>query len=1475
MQLLKLYLLFSRRLLAQCMLLLISYAASAQLSASFVSDYSKKCSPLIVKFTNTSAGTTAGTIYNWDFGNGNTSNKKDPGAVYTTPGEFTIMLTAKDGGFTSTTKQTITVYGPPEGDFTAAPLKECLPADVVFNSTLSGDPGLVKNYYWDFGDGNTQLVYTPQTVHTYQVIQDVTISLTLTNIYGCTKTYEKKDFIKILAPIKAAFSADKTVLCNAAQPIKFIDSSSGPGTLSYRWDFGDGTTSIEKDPAHVFNKAGVFSVSLTVTSSEGCDATVTHNSFINIASFINNFSLPEQLCSTQKLHFYNTSIPQPVGTQWHVNDVVIPSIENNALEYNFTDSGTYVIKLVNDFGTCKDSISQLVRIKKSTAFNDFIITNDNKCGAPARVLFKDTTGTALKWTWDFNYDNIKMDTNAAAKSAEYIYNANGQYAVRLMIENAVGCTSTLTKTVQISGPSVNIKTENLPADCGPYSLKFSALINEGSILNYQWNFGDGNTSTLASPAHLFTLPGKYTVTLKYTSADGCVKTDTAGVKIVYKTPVSDFTAPLTTICGNTPAVFNAVPQEDGIIYYWNFGDGTTAYGGPYATHKYSKDSTFSITLITISPGGCRDTLTRTAYIKVLPPFSIISAKANTCTESRGKVIFIQDSKKAFTWKWNFGDGAILTTVANEFSVEHTYTKSGLYKVTLTTTNGACSVTDTILTPVLLKQLPVLSADKVAVCSNGQMNITIRNLEMNEALNKGVHDYTFAKGFYSDGSNYNGIIADTSAAWGNNFTGTLQNFEKNKTGIAFVLKSAFFGCADTTNSIPLDVRWSEPRYVFINNNVCFKSPAVLKDSSATNNKIISWQWNFGDSTVQSSGVSGTVAHLYNNPGSYYAALTVTDESGCKFTSASTLSDSIYVTGPKAFFNPPPVSYITLPIDVKDSTNKYQSYATEYSWDFGDGNFSSNAAPVPVYKTPGEYTIQLIVKDALNGCADTASHPISIKDFKADFTLDSSYLSPNNCPPILVKLKNTSVNYTNVKWDFGDGTPAENLEQPSHIYEKPGKFIIRLYAYGPQGLVATKTDSVTVKRPDAVITVDKKEGCIGHVPVFKASVKNAVSFTWDFGDGTVLLLSDSVVDHKYNQPGTYKPFLVLTDSNGCKSSPSLKENIVIRQDPPVTFLPDAPVICRGSAVRIIASGAVNYQWLPAPGISRLDSAATIASPLNNIIYTVKIKDDIGCTNTDSVKVTVIQPLTVSITQPAPVCLGKTTKLIANGGSFYSWINKKEDFNNPEIAEPLVKPTATTEYIVTGSDAYRCFTDTAIVTVQVLQLPSVSIAPVAEAVAGNPISLNSITGNDVIKWRWSPAERLSCNTCPSPIATPIVSSVYTVTVTDKNGCSSAADVNIKMKCEESIVMIPNAFSPNNDGVNDVFIFRGISIVKRLQIYNRSGNVIFEKTNFAAGDRSNGWDGTYRGEPQPPGTYIYFAEIECAAGFSFFKKGTLVLVK
>jgi gliding motility-associated-like protein len=430
-----------------------------------------------------------------------------------------------------------------------------------------------------------------------------------------------------------------------------------------------------------------------------------------------------------------------------------------------------------------------------------------------------------------------------------------------------------------------------------------------------------------------------------------------------------------------------------------------------------------------------------------------------------------------------------------------------------------------------------------------------------------------------------------------------------------------------------------------------------------------------------------------------------------------------------------------------------------------------------------------------------------------------------------------------------------------------------------LNGTYIDSVIVKKP-LVTTIEAGilDICRDQSVTLTSSETSLPSAIWDFGDGTLINLANSNASHKYATPGIYKPALLVKNTDGCTSSTKLTESINVRPDPIITITPAAPVLCKGNSIQLNAqvSKGINYIWTPDKSLDNAAIASPTASPLNSTTYTVKVTDDIGCSNTNSVSIFVAQPISVKVIADTPVCADKTLQMYAYGATTYKWINTVTGLSRTDIANPVLTPYASDVYTVAGYDAYNCFSDTVLLPVRVVPLPTVHASPKNTVVlAGSSVQLTATGSSDIVRWEWSPYNYLSCTNCPDPVSNVLDDITYTITVKNKEGCSVSDNVEIKTICEAERVAVPNAFTPNNDGRNDVFKISGIGMIKYLAIYDRWGIKVFERSNFIAGDRASCWDGNYRGSPLPAGTYVYIINMQCKGGNSFSQSGTVILIR
>jgi gliding motility-associated-like protein len=1455
-------------------------AVRAQLNVNFTADKTGGCSPLTVSFTNKTTGASPNAIYKWDLGNGNSSALVDPTAIYTDEKTYTVTLIVHDGNQVASKTATITVYQKPVVDFSASVLKGCVPLQVIFTGNARPGNGTISTYYWDFGDGSTQEGNSNNQPHLYNLAQKSSVSVTVTNSYGCHTSVQKKDFVETLPAIVVGFSADKTVFCKETDPVQFTNTSTGPGTLDYTWDFGDGTSTTQKDPSHAFNKKGTYTVMLNVNSSAGCTASKTQTDYLNVANYSTNFAMPARLCKGSTDTFIAANNPIADKMVWKVNGQVIAPINDSSIGYSFGSTGTYSIKLVSTFGNCPDSVTKQVQVNDVPDIRPFIADIATNCGSPATVNFKDTTPGAVKWEWSFE-SNYNSTVHSTLQAPTYVYSFNSMYTVLSKVFNAAGCSSSITQDVYIVKPHIQILYNSTSPlglrACGePLTVTFS-VANPEDMASYEWDFGDNTTSTDPSPTHTYTKVGEYYISLKYVTKDGCSDRINGPNFLTVAEPLTaDFECPNgTTVCGNSVVYFKNTStggwswwSVDGVQVNW------TSSPKQDMIWQFTTPGKHTIAL-TVEYNGCIDTIKKVDYITVLPPFAKIDSVKYTCAGDRGAVTMHYWSPDATTWTWDYGDGTKETLTTGQPSVTHTYAKSGVFMVKLTATNGQCEVSDSTWVTVLLKQYPQITGSKTTVCENEPLKYELTNLDVMNYTWYGNWPYFQVAGYnYSNGST--DVSQDFMWPYYPQYSGTIAKIQKNTEQVRVIMQDLLRGCYDTSNYIPVQVTGSSAGFEVALNNICIKDAAVFKDTSKANNSTItSWEWDFGDGQTSSHG--GTVSHTYSKPGAYNVSLKITDASGCGSSTSSSTS-LVTVTGPQAAFTPSAISVpLGAAVAFTNNTDNWGSSNTTYQWQVNGIGLSTDPSPSYTFDQPGSYTVKLTATNTITGCSTSASQVISVDNFNAGFNIAYTKITANNCPPVLVSFNNSSQNYSSIIWNFGDGTIIESVNNPTHIYEKAGRYIVTLNVTNAGGLQASYIDSVIIDQPEAVIQSSVTEACKGTTVTLNAIARNTGSFVWDFGDGSVIATTDTFATHQYSTPGLYAPVLLMQQSaGGCVGTAPLPNKINIRPDPVVTITPAQPLICKGRSVPLQASGGVTYEWLPANDLSDASIASPLASPALTSSYTVRVTDDIGCKSEGKITITVIQPVQVTISGKGGICDGETVNLTASGDgvSTYKWINDIAGLNNINIPNPVAKPVVTTTYTLTGSDAHNCFTDTTHFRIQVNPLPTVNAGPDIRAFAGEPVQLQATGSNDVVNWQWTPSTALSCTNCAAPVCTPASDSKYVVMVKNQYSCAATDTISVELLCDESRIGIPNGITPNGDGKNDVFMIKGVAIVRHLVIFNRWGQKVFERSNFNASDRSSAWNGTINAFPADTGTYVYFIEIDCPKG-SFTKKGTLTLIR
>lgn len=1590
------------RLGVVCLLLILAgNSVHAQLSTNFSSTAPTGCSPLVVHFTDQSAGNP--TSWRWDLGNGTISTLQNPTATYFNPGSYAVKLVVRNSsGADSVIKQQyVTVFPKPVVAFTADQTSGCFPHTVQFTDQSIPSSGTITSWAWDFGDGTTSTAANP--AHTYTIAGNFTVTLQVTNSNGCTALLTKQQYITITDGVTADFTNTTAGTCETTPTIQFTSTSTGPGNLSYEWSFGDGGVSALPSPSHTYTATGSYTVTLIVISPQGCRDTIQKENLISVGTLHSQFTAPDEICAGTPFTLTNTTTPAPGTVLWYFGDGTTSTDSNPTKTYS--TPGTYTIKLVNDFGGCKDSTTKDILVKPQPVA-DFTVAKNTGCQVPFTASFTSQATGTNTYQWNFGDGGVSTDANPV-----HVYTTPGSYTVVLTVTGANGCSATVTKADYIVIEIPTIQVEGFPqTGCLPLTVNPTATVTANEpVVSYQWNFGDGGTGTTATPQHTYTQPGTYDVSVTITTQSGCTQTLTIPVAVrTGRKPSANFTVNPNDVCASQPVQFTDASTGDIDQWFWQFGDGGTS-GAQNPLYQYSDTGYFNVTLVVWS-NTCPDTIRYNQIVHIKPPIARFDV-TNNC-ETKYTKRFTDRSIGAETWAWDFGDG----TTSTDQHPTHNYATTGVYTVTLTVTNGSCRH-QTSRQVRVIDEKAKFSPDQSPVCRNTLVTFSAPTIT---AANISGWQWDFGDGSPASGS---------PVASSHSYT-TAGRYK------VLLTITDLLGCVDTTSRW-IDVYGAKAGFTAAVPSSCLGSgPVTFTDQSVTDgtHPIVKWEWDFGDGTVTTT--PPPFEHVYTATGTYTVTLTVTDAFGCVDKIVKT--EAIIIAKPKAdFYSPDTVSCVGKPISfINGSTGS----ALQHTWNFGDNTGSTDINPVHAYSAVGLYTIKLLVTDQY-GCKDSLTRPdyINISLPKAGFKVSDSV---STCPPLEVVFTNTATNYRSVSWDFGDGNTSV-LDNPTHTYTSAGVFFAVQTVTGPGGCQDRFTQRIEVKGPSGSFSFAPGIGCNPLTVTFTATTRNNASFLWDFTDGTTEASIDPVITHTYTTPGDYVPRMILIDAGGCRvpivgpdtihvtglkvdfdmdanrfcnagavnfsnttvsndyitgwlwhfgdgttstdqfpqhsySTPGIysvkleavtqsgcKDSLILTDTiyvftnpvvgiqgdnsscvpaavsfaatattgnaatmnwqwdmgngqtavsatPPEQLYPNAGtytivlsatdenncratanhqltvhplpnteagpdrVVCLGTPIQLQATGAATYLWDAAPSLSCDDCPGPLANPADNMMYFVEGTSEFGCRKRDSLSVRVRKPFAMTTGPGDTLCLGETARLHAAGAELYRW-TPAATLSSAASPDPVANPVATTTYEVIGADTDNCFSDTANILVKVYPIPSVEAGADQTIAVGSSAQLQATGSADITGYQWTPAYNLSCTTCPNPVASPKNTTVYKVAVTNDGGCTSRDEMTVFVVCNNGNLFVPNTFSPDGNGVNEVFYPRGKGLlrIKAFRVFNRWGEMVFERTNFSANDAASGWDGTFKGKKLSPDVFIYTCDVICENNEILQYKGDVTLLR
>jgi len=448
---------------------------------------------LSVGFTNNSAGST---IYNWNFGDGNTDTIGNPNHTYVSPGTYIVNLIVGSGNCADTISQSITITQMPVASFT--PITNNCSLTIGFTNNSTGS----AIYNWNFGDGNTDTVQNPN--HTYLTPGTYIIKL----IVGSGACVDSITQSITIPPLAIASFTSLTNNCNLSVALTNTSTNSNV----FHWDFGDNQTSNLNSPNHTYANSGTFTISL-IAGTGNCADTITQTVTVNPTS-IAGFT-PTILNCDPSVSFTNNSLGFN-SYSWNFGDGDTSNLTNPIHTYNV--SGSYWVKFIAVSGGCNDTINQEITI------NPIPVASFAYGFTGCNFIVNFTNNSSGGSTYHWNFGDGDTSNN---QTPVHTYSTMGNYSVTLIVTNSAGCSDTIIQPVNTTIlviPDFNW----MQAPCDPNVVFTNVSTNNFSSY---WQLGDGETSTGTGVDHTYNIIGNYNVTLIINDGTPCKATITKTINV--------------------------------------------------------------------------------------------------------------------------------------------------------------------------------------------------------------------------------------------------------------------------------------------------------------------------------------------------------------------------------------------------------------------------------------------------------------------------------------------------------------------------------------------------------------------------------------------------------------------------------------------------------------------------------------------------------------------------------------------------------------------------------------------------------------------------------------------------------------------------------------------------------------------------------------------------------------------------------
>lgn len=1410
-----------------CFVFIFTSWGSAQITADFDASITTGCGSLQVSFTDQS--TSANTIidWSWDLG-GVSAGTQDPGRIFGTPGTYDIclMVTDTEGMTDSICKPAyIEVFPLPIPDFTVSEIAGCAPLEVTFTDQ-STSVGNIEEWIWGIGGSSGVVVVTdPAEVvtNTYDIPDNYTVSLTITDDNNCSNTITQTDLITVFPDPEVNVTIDEAFSCELPFTADF-NNNSPANDLTYIWEFGNGESFTGVNPPPIiYTDPGTYDITVTaMNQNTNCMISEIFSNILQLGNPVEIDYSSNNSCQGTNISFMDNSTEPADSVLWDFGDGNF-STEINPV-YSFDQGGCFEVSLTRFTEDCP-SVGRLSDCLLIESAPMAVFSNDNPTGCilPHDVSFVASSNDDVIWFWSFG-----DGTTANEQNSSHSYDDYGVYPIVLRVRDGNGCQTIYRDTIHVIETAVQL-TESSYWGCTPYEFTLDeSSATSVAINSWEWNIFDQDnqllfTSTEENPTHTLVDTGLYNVQLTVVNEDGCSSTGFfEGAVAVGEEVTADFSATPLETCIDAIVSFTDLSSDNANFWIWDYGDGVIVEDNQNPSHEYIDTGFFDVQLFAFHY-GCFSEIIYEDLIHVNPPIG--RARVDRNCENPFSISFVDRSFGVDSVFWDFGEENITTDTSTILSPTHVFADTGCYKVVHSVFNLTTDCVD---------------HDTMTVCiSDPRAFFNLNNTDGCAPLEVTVED--------------NSIFAETYEwiAPGAEITGANTDsptFTYNTPGIydeVTLVISDIHECTDTFRTFEtIFARGLIVDYDIDVSGGCLPLTVNFSDNSTSAlSTPLTWSWNIGNGLFTSEEENFT--YTFDTVGNFSIELIVTDGDGC--TVRRKRNNQIEVTDPKATFTADTTSC------TADLVN-FEALVTgelTYLWDFGDGFTSTEAAPEHNYTQEGSYDVCLSIVNQY-GCMDMQckENYITIANPVADFTVDSTFAF---CPPLIARFMNTSLNANFYEWDFGDVSGTSNLENPPHVYTIPGSYDVTLIVGSTENCRDTLTidDLITLNGPIGDFDFVVDTSCAPMQVHFSGTSTDFYDYIWDFGNGvldtTLNVISDEVT-YVYQALGTFVPKLILIDESNCARAIESPDSIQVTGIN-VDFLAMDSLLCgenlSTSFINLSQSTTpiTGVEWI-FPGSlegSTTESEPTITYPTAGIFDVTLFVNTAFCQDTltrpNYIKIGSDPDISFQVSDTIgcePFLVNFSDMSTTEIGAISNWNwdfgdgemagspNPAHTYNNAGVYQTVL--TVGTDFGCESSDSIE---------IEVLAAPRMTLNSDQTICRGEIVTLTPIIEGSVdeLTFMWTGGTDLSCTNCLEVEVSPTTTTTYQFTALNSEGCSTTLSTTVTVLdtaipvvgiTADTAICVSDIIQLNVTGGSDVFSYEWDESRPGLSCYQFCSNPI-----------------------------------------------------